>query len=186
MIPKVEDCEASRSEDKDLILTQIRNTVGLDEFNAAVSEEIFQGVNMLMKESTKRAVKRVGSVFVQSRYHRGKDVSEDYEPVSCNETSVEPQSGGNGRYLDPRDEDKIELATNRITGENVCIKTLSLKGVGKARIKEIVRETEILLSIHHTHIVHLVDAYEMADATKISFVSECLTGPKLLTQFLNK
>lgn len=125
----------------------------------------------VLQDVTERVAERKGSkVNIASRYHRGRNIADDYE--------IEVDVLGTGYS------GHVKLAKNRATGTKHAVKTLKIKGVKKRKLQELEAETEIFLSMDHPHVACLEDVYEMDD--RLYFVMELLEGGELFDRLMKQ
>lgn len=110
-----------------------------------------------------RAEDRVGRINVESRYHRGHNINDDYD---VKHTVLGTGVSGS-----------VVLAINRCTKARVAVKTLNLRGLTSEKKRDLLGEVEIFLCLDHPHVARLFDVYEWDDSMHL--VMECMEGGEL-------
>eukprot|EP00746_Dinoflagellata_sp_MGD_P145296 gnl/MRDRNA2_/MRDRNA2_77925_c0_seq1.p1 gnl/MRDRNA2_/MRDRNA2_77925_c0~~gnl/MRDRNA2_/MRDRNA2_77925_c0_seq1.p1 ORF type:complete len:557 (+),score=100.85 gnl/MRDRNA2_/MRDRNA2_77925_c0_seq1:124-1794(+) len=121
-------------------------------------------------DAIQRVISNRGSIVVGSRYHKGRDISDDYE--------LQKSVLGTGFS------GSVKVCKSKATGTRHAVKALKTTGVDLEQLKMLEAETEIFLSMDHPHVACLEDVYEMGD--KIYFVMELLEGGELFTRLAEK
>jgi len=78
----------------------------------------------------------------------------------------------------------VRLGVNKKTKEEVAIKIIDRKNVGKDYEKNLRMEMEILKKVHHPNIIELQEMVEAGD--KLYFVMELVTGGELFDRIVEK
>jgi calcium-dependent protein kinase len=121
-----------------------------------------------LKESRSKAIERVGTTAVSSRYNRlPKKLEDDY-----NATKEVLGTGYNS--LVNGDVFKAQGKRDKLW---YAVKPFHLSGVVGEKLAQLEAEATIFLSMDHPHIARLVDVYE--SETFLYLVMECMTGGEL-------
>jgi len=142
-VPSVAACQATYPSDREFILEKIRSTVGVQNFDRRVSQEILHGVRPVLGRAMRRAEAQVGALGLRPRYHMGAEPSEHYAIY------YERSWSKSGNLM--------KLAKNKATGTEHLMKRLSLEIVDSEKVMEMTTRAEILLTIDHPHIARLFD-----------------------------
>jgi len=122
-----------------------------------------------VEEAIQRASTRLSKVTVSGRYHRHPRCIQDDYTVEETVLGV----GCNG---------PVYRARCLQTGRAFSVKALRLRGIPPLKMRDLVAEAEIFLSMDHPHVARLVDVYECPE--KLTLVSECMEGGELFERVL--
>eukprot|EP00930_Biecheleria_cincta_P001397 TRINITY_DN102538_c0_g1_i1.p1 TRINITY_DN102538_c0_g1~~TRINITY_DN102538_c0_g1_i1.p1 ORF type:complete len:558 (-),score=88.40 TRINITY_DN102538_c0_g1_i1:5-1594(-) len=123
------------------------------------------------RKIVRKASGRLGQVATVIRYHRGKQVTDDYDLQVT-------QVLGNG-YNGP-----VYTATDKDTGTSRAVKEIKLGGISESTLEDLASECEVFLCMDHPHVARLVDVFQETD--RLTFVMECLHGGELFDRILQK
>lgn len=120
--------------------------------------------NKQVENAKDRVEAKVGKVQLSGRYHRKKDLNEDYEV-----TNKVLGSGYNG---------VVRMGTSKISkNQKVAVKAFKLASVQGDKRAQLESEVEIFLCMDHPHVTRLFDVYETSE--HLYLVMECMEGGEL-------